>query len=192
MPLRRYTTEELQNKKYHHLTLKKEIREKNRIYWLCQCDCGNLVKRREGTIIDGKTVSCGCKHPRHYKNSQCKQWSGYGDISGHYFSTLKTGAKNRNIEFNITIQEIWDLFVKQKGQCALSNLPLQFSGQRQIKKGVEQTASLDRIDSSKGYTIDNVQWLHKDVNKMKNGYSQHYFLEICRLILSTNSPQKYI
>jgi len=31
-----------------------------------------------------------------------------------------------------------------------------------------QTASPDRIDSTKGYATDNFQWVHKRINRMKN------------------------
>jgi hypothetical protein len=48
------------------------------------------------------------------------------------------------------------------------------------------TASLDRIDSSKGYIIGNVQWAHKMVNRMKNDMPQEEFIEFCRDIISTN------
>jgi hypothetical protein len=48
------------------------------------------------------------------------------------------------------------------------------------------TASLDRIDSSKGYVIDNVQWLHRDINMMKQRFSQEYFINICKHIAENN------
>ena len=38
-----------------------------------------------------------------------------------------------------------------------------------------KTASLDRIDSSKGYTEDNIQWVHKDVNQMKMDLPEQRF-----------------
>ena len=44
------------------------------------------------------------------------------------------------------------------------------------------TASLDRIDSNKGYVEGNVQWVHVDVNYMKLDYDQDYYINICRLI----------
>jgi hypothetical protein len=44
------------------------------------------------------------------------------------------------------------------------------------------TASIDRIDSSKGYILGNIQWVHKDVNFMKRTYSQEYFVKMCKLI----------
>lgn len=33
--------------------------------WLCQCDCGNRIVRRVGTLRNGNTASCGCY------NSEC-------------------------------------------------------------------------------------------------------------------------
>jgi hypothetical protein len=40
-------------------------------------------------------------------------------------------------------------------------------------------ASLDRIDSSKGYAKDNIQWVHTMVNMSKNRYNQQKFVEMC-------------
>ena len=48
------------------------------------------------------------------------------------------------------------------------------------------TASLDRIDSDGAYTIDNVQWIHKDINRMKSNLKQENFIEYCRLIALYN------
>ena len=50
----------------------------------------------------------------------------------------------------------------------------------------ECIGSLDRIDSLKGYAIDNVQWVHKDINKMKNIHSQPAFINICKLVAMKN------
>jgi archaellum component FlaC len=45
-----------------------------------------------------------------------------------------------------------------------------------------QIESLDRIDSKLGYIEGNVQWLHKDVNYMKQEYSQEYYIDICKKV----------
>lgn len=55
----------------------------------------------------------------------------------------------------------------------------------------ELPLSLDRIDSNKGYVEGNVQWVHKDVNMMKQSYSNERFIGICCMIAlhqSFNSP----
>jgi hypothetical protein len=81
---------------------------------------------------------------------------------------------DRRIE--ITIKQAWELFEAQNRRCSLTGLPLYFGG----RNGT--TASLDRIDSSLGYLISNVQWIHKDVNRMKNHFDQDYFIDICKRI----------
>ena len=48
------------------------------------------------------------------------------------------------------------------------------------------TASLDRIDSTKGYFIENVQWVHKYVNIMKWHTANQEFIEWCKLIAANN------
>lgn len=44
------------------------------------------------------------------------------------------------------------------------------------------TASLDRIDSNKGYNKENIQWVHKYINKMKMDFNQDYYIEMCRKV----------
>lgn len=88
------------------------------------------------------------------------------------FNRFKKSAKSRDLVWNLTIE---DMFLNYTGYCALTNVELCLD----YKK---TTASLDRIDSSKGYLLDNIQWIHKDVNMMKNKYSQDYFISICKAV----------
>jgi len=114
----------------------------------------------------------------HLKKRQARRYfKGCGDLPLTYFNSIKRGAnggKGRSpIEFNVTIEYLWDLYQAQNKYCFLSLLPIDF------KSG---TASLDRIDSSMGYIEGNLQWLHKDVNMMKRHYSTKYFLDLCERI----------
>lgn len=105
-------------------------------------------------------------------NNSCKKRK-CGDIDSGYFRQIQRGAIERNLEFNITIEEIWDLFIKQDRKCAISGVEIVFCEDTRRRK--TQTASLDRIDSSKGYTITNIQWVHKKVNTIKWDMNQNEF-----------------
>ena len=83
------------------------------------------------------------------------------------FTFYLNKAKSRNKEYNIDeeyLQEIWNL---QNEKCSLSNIPIQ------LKKGrhLPNTASLDRIDSAKGYIKGNVQFLAYSINLAKNTFT---------------------
>lgn len=146
--------------------------------WMCRCDCGKEKTVQGCHLKSGHTQSCGCSWYKFGKSRT--SWKGHGDIPSTMFGRIVSNAKKRNISFDITIEYIWDLFLEQNKMCALSGLPLDFTyGRNHHYKG---TASLDRIDSSKGYVKGNVQWVHKDVNWMKQDYSTDYFLKMCKLI----------
>lgn len=112
-------------------------------------------------------------------------YQGYKSISAVYFKSCKAGAGTRNFEFNITKEDMWQQWLKQEGKCALSGIPITIErNYKKMKEGM--SASLDRIDSTKGYTVDNIQWVHKDLNKMKMNYPNEYFIEMCKLVANNN------
>lgn len=117
-------------------------------------------------------------------NNNHKLWQGYGELPKTFFTKIKFTAKKRNLEFNITIEYIWNLFLEQNRKCKLSNKELVFY--KKCSNKTIQTASLDRIDSSKGYIEGNVQWVHVDVNFMKGSLSQNDFIQFCKEIAKHN------
>jgi len=147
-------------------------------YWKCKCECGKETIVLKGNLLSNITKSCGCI--RSYQSHR-----GHGDISLTYFNHIKNDAIRRNLKFAITSENIWDIFNKQNHKCVLSGKILTMGIRKnKYRNGEERTASLDRINSSEGYTIDNIQWIHKDINIMKNDYNQSYFIDICKQIAS--------
>lgn len=145
-------------------------------YWKCRCDCGRFTTTARSNLRNPNHRSCGCLKDIVGKKS--RQWRGCGDIPASWFSHLTSQARRRSIPVSVSLEYLWDLFRSQGDLCALSGLPLQFPD-RYRDRGDKCTASLDRVDSSVGYTAGNVQWLHKDVNFMKHQLSQDRFLELC-------------
>lgn len=152
-----------------------------RSVWVCICDCGNNKEIISYSLTSGYTKSCGCNLKK--EAIEHHSWTGYEEMNGEFLTHIRLMAKDRNLEFELTNEYMWRLFQDQQKKCKLSGILLEF-GRRQ-----KRTASLDRIDSSKGYIEGNVQWVHKDINRMKNHFNNGYFISICKLISENNKGQ---
>jgi hypothetical protein len=171
---------DLTNEKFNKLLVIKKAEElvHGERAWICQCECGATRIKRTSELINYRYISCGCHI--HRNGAQHPNWKGCGEIASAEYSRIRNSAAKRNMVFEPTIQDLWELFLKQERQCAISNLFLTFAPTRSRLK--DQTASLDRIDSSIGYTLDNIQWIHKDINWMKQDFNQEYFIKMCQIV----------
>jgi Probable Zinc-ribbon domain len=127
------------------------------------------------TSVGNRTSGKGCR-VCWYNNTVGEgnpKWKGIGEMGATYWSTLLHNANKRNLEISIDPAYAWDLFLKQEQKCALSGRPLVMSARE------EMTASLDRIDSTKGYVPGNVQWIHKKFQIMKWNIPQDEFVLLC-------------
>lgn len=135
-----------------------------------RCACGKESLSSVYTLANGSSSGCHkCRAP-HGDEWAC--WTGAGKMHGSYWGRVLAGAASRGLPVEITKEDAWVLFEAQGGVCALSGVSLHFK----MKCG---TASLDRIDSSKGYVTGNCQWVHKDVNMMKGSMPDAEFREWC-------------
>lgn len=178
---RKFGVKDLEGKKFGNLTVISFAgnNKNGQSTWNTRCDCGKLLTITGYYLRRKKDLSCGCQRSHGENHSS---FSGYGGIYKSYFSGLKLGAELRELSFEITIENLADLFIKQNGICALSGVEITLKS-----KHIEQTASVDRKDSSKGYTLDNIQWVHKTINKMKNNLNEIEFIELCRKITEYRS-----
>lgn len=151
-----------------------------RYFYECLCDCGNTMTTTRDNLLQQHTKSCGCLKRKCGNENKC--WRGCGELSLRKWTDIKNKAFERNLIFNITINEAWDKFVKQDGKCALTGQKISF-GKKAFSK---HTASLDRIDNMRGYESDNIQWLHKDINWMKGTFTTERFVELCKLVAEGN------
>ena len=133
-------------------------------------------------IKHNKTQNCIQCVSKNTTGIKSKNRKGYQLISGHIWSKIKKTAKIRGHEFNINIKYIYDLFETQNRKCALTDLPLYFAQNHHETKSRLTTASLDRIDSLKGYIEGNVWWIHKDINWMKQDYTREEFINYCKMV----------
>lgn len=97
-------------------------------------------------------------------------------VSGKFYSNVKYEAERRGIDFDLTLDYMDGLIRGQKHKCYYSGLPIDAKTRDCI------TASLDRIDSDKGYTKGNVHFVFKKINMMKWILSEEDFLFLCEQI----------
>ena len=74
-------------------------------------------------------------------------------------------------DFDITTEFLIELWYKQEGKCAITGVKMKH------KYSTPHSSSLDRKDSSKGYTKDNVQLVCKSINMLKNDHTQEEVMD---------------
>jgi hypothetical protein len=110
--------------------------------------------------------SKNCKNCSIGSNAPC--WAGHEEISGVFLGSYKYNAQKRGIEWNVTPEYLWQVWLDQDGKCAYTG--------RQLVHGHD--ASLDRIDNTRGYVEDNVQWVQARINRLKSDLSEEIFLDL--------------
>ena len=91
------------------------------------------------------------------------------------FSSRRTSAKSRGLEFTITREYLTEAVIAANGRCTISNVPLSTA------RNHPHRVSVDRIDSSKGYIPGNIQIVAIQVNFAKNKFDDlKWFDEMCR------------
>lgn len=95
----------------------------------------------------------------------------------HWYRYLaqKANARKRVGSDKMTERILVDLRDKQKNMCALTNIPFDIES-KWFKP------SLDRKDSSKGYTVDNIQLTLWIVNHCKGDVNDAEFIQMCNLV----------
>lgn len=149
---------------------------------ICPKCCKEIIYGRKDTFEKAEKNGSQCPSCRTAQNNKSEKrnskgennpsWKGYNDVPGKVLSKLKNGAIKRNIDFDLTIEEISDQYESQNKLCAFTGIPLKF--------GVD--ASVDRIDSEHGYDINNIQIVHKDLNMMKKDMPNEVFIAWCKLV----------
>jgi hypothetical protein len=120
--------------------------------------------------------------PNSREGKPCKKTKKFGEIHQSYLYLLKERANRKNLKFNLNGKYLWSLFLKQNRKCALSGIEIVFPKAWGARSKTQITASLDRVDSNKGYIIGNVQWVHKQINTMKMNMSDDEFINLCRMV----------
>jgi hypothetical protein len=164
-------------------------------YVRCRCACGLEKEVRLTHLTEKRSTQCRKCLGEERRADKSPHWRGNEQISGALVNVFRSGAKSRGLEWAISADEMSQQFQKQEARCALSGVHLTLP-QRDYARddgcGIhyEGNASLDRIDSTIGYTPSNIQWVEKAVNLMKRDFTVEEFVGLCQLVAKKRSRSK--
>lgn len=119
-----------------------------------------------------------CKKCSNQKTENCHRgW--HRGIRISWFNKFKVSAETRGLEWILSMDDVADLYEKQKGKCALTGWDITFPD---IGHPSFFSCSIDRIQNNIGYTKENIQLVEGRVNMIKNKYTQEFFLEVCKAV----------
>ena len=96
-------------------------------------------------------------------------------------------AKQRKREFDVTLEDLKGVWDKQKGRCPYTGWKLKNMENMSVKNQLPKTpdrASLDRIDSSKGYVNGNIQFVSYMAQIAKNVFSDEELRIFCEAVVT--------
>lgn len=156
-----------------------------RYYKPCS-SCGKLQSYlRKNYAEESLKLSKECKKCSNKRVENCHRgW--HRGIRISWFNQFKSGAETRGIQWGLSLDDIADLMEEQNFRCALTGWSIEFPESGHPQKA---PASLDRIDSKKDYTKDNTQLVTRQVNMMKQQYSQDDFISVCKAVAENNKEK---
>lgn len=103
------------------------------------------------------------------------------DIRAAIRQTLKrasTRSKEKGMAFDLTYDFLCQLFVGQNGLCAMTGIKMTTIKKYDCRRN-PFAPSIDRIDSSEGYIVGNVQYVTAIANIAKSDYGEAPFYAMC-------------
>lgn len=120
-----------------------------RIYWVCECDCGNQLNTLAQPLLTNKTKSCGCLnreritiHGQTINGNVSKAWQSWRTAKSRCYRIKDNSYKNYGGR-GITMCDRWknsfENFFSDMGSCP-------------------EGCSLDRINVNGNYELQNCKW----------------------------------
>lgn len=147
----------------------------NKKHFYCRCECGIERSVRHQSLINGRSKSCGClvgDVQRVNRQKRPYEWL-YNAL------VYSTNHRKKPVEMNLTYEEF--VSFTQILQCYYCGSFIDWRPYS-IDDGRKKGHHIDRIDSNKGYSVDNCVVCCSICNYMKLDYTKKEFIQQCERI----------
>ena len=133
-----------------------------RWFWNCRCDCGSDCVVATKNLQRNPDIDCGCGHFE--RQSSASRLPDNQSLFNAIYLRFKSNAKRKERVFELTREQIRDIVT---GPCHYCGVLPSHEFKKAKLYGSISVNSIDRVDSLKGYTIDNVVSCCMTCNTMK-------------------------
>jgi hypothetical protein len=146
------------------------VRDQSMVVFMakCKCDCGNIKNTRIVSLKQSNAQSCGCF------NADKQRLEGSTAAANALYSSRRADARRRFLEFSLTKKEYKKIISQPCYYC--NSDPANEYGSNMYNENVTYQG-IDRIDNSRGYTVDNCRPCCKFCNMSKSTQTETEFLE---------------
>jgi len=160
----------------HPLEIPKGVYKGKNKRWYRNCPkCGRSIDHLRRNYCIGAHLllqpCIGCSNKNNHPTGMV------GSVRMSWYTAFQKSAATRGYIWELTPEFIDTLYQEQDGLCVYSGLFISWD-----ESGWNHTASIDRIDNSRGYFEDNIQLVHKEINMMRGSLSDSRFKELCNLV----------
>lgn len=149
-----------------------------------------------GCMVCGTSMLTDSRNPLRLCSSECKKEHARNKVSAvrrasvagtvrQLLAQAKSRAKKRNLEYNLDSSWALAWLEKHEYKCPYTGVELTASKKdgSGLRGSATSTVSIDRIDSTKGYTKDNVEFVSYYANVAKHKFSKEEFITMCKSVL---------
>jgi hypothetical protein len=147
------------------------------VLWRCMCSCGKELQCLSGTLISNRVHSCGCLTREKCIEKERLRIEDPWSVDMNKY-VVRLGYRPTLQPWVLTVEQYESLVTSSCYYCGIP--PLQYPTEPTLREHGLRKNGIDRVDSSKGYILENCVPCCKQCNFEKRALSQEDFIENIR------------
>lgn len=160
--------------------------------------CSKTFYRKQSIVNKTKNLTCSYTCSNEVRkitqkgsgNNNYKKRTTLEEILVHRLTGYRGRAAKKCWDFDLDLEFLKELLDRQNYKCYYSGIKMKIrSDVNKTRNNTEYNVmSLDRLDSEKGYTRDNVVWCCNALNMLKSNNTEEEFLDLVNSMRDYNTP----